>query len=1026
MKNRLGILIGLAVSALYLFPPAENPQVKPAIELEPASSSPTPKIEKVKYSNMLAQLPLRFEKNMGQVAGEVAYYSHGNGYAFYLTPEESVMVLSRTLPEEKPSHPDEETESVIERSVVRMKLVGGNPNPAISGEDLLAGTSNYFHGEDTSRWRRGIPGYERVHYENVYPGIDLEYYGNEGKLEFDLTVKPGANPNQIELEFNGADSLFLDDKGNLVLETAVGRVIQKAPKIYQTIKGERRPVSGNYQLLAENRVSFQTGPYDTSRELIIDPILTYATFLGGSDEESWMSIDIDSDGNMYVTGKVDSTDFPTTAGSLQPNHVPSTSGLVSFITKINAAGNTLAYSTYISHVFIRDIEVDSSGNALVCGRVVDNLPLANAWDSTPNGDNDAFFLKLNATGNQILHSSYLGGSSGETCTHITQDSLGNIYLADTTHSTDFPTLNPLQSTLNGPSDVYVAKFNASANTLLYSTYLGGSEGEWFEGLAVDSQSNIYVAGFTRSANFPTANAFQTTNPSAGTEDTGFLTKIASNGGSLVYSTFLGGTNQDNVRDLWVDDSGQAYLTGRSWSGDFPLVNPIYPTKKSTGKSSPVLSKFDSSGNLIFSTFLGGETEDFGWGESVMTDSFDNMFVCGYTGQDLTFFSKKITSVNSPANSGEKGQFVAGFTPQGDQVLFSAILNIKGFTSSLGDPNPCTRDDFPSFYFVSEYNSTGNNNNPFLLTLGAVQSQPGGNGDAYVFKISGGVGFQDATSRALEGVGTANIPVRLDMPKTTSVTVDYAVTGGLAQGGGGDYTLANGTLTFSPGEFSKNIALTLNDDAEVEFDEGVEITLSNVSNSILGPVSKHVLVIEDNDTASPPPAIISESPSVISPYWQESSGVYSFISITHPSLDGMNSQIGLSVSAFLQDHSAYGSRATLTVDAGDTERIFLVPMNHPSINPTNFPQRASFIFGPPALIGVPSLGGNGYIRMDPVAGNPTQPLAGGGLPDIRMLSYWGAVVFEGTNTGFALEFIGDLNDSASHPGMTPGLFPSGVN
>ncbi|MCA9483551.1 MAG: hypothetical protein KC553_07450 [Nitrospina sp.] len=282
-------------------------------------------------------------------------------------------------------------------------------------------------------------------------------------------------------------------------------------------------------------------------------------------------------------------------------------------------------------------------------------------------------------------------------------------------------------------------------------------------------------------------------------------------------------------------------------------------------------------------------------------------------------------------------------------------------------------------------------------------------------------FPSATGSGSESVTSVTVPVSLFPASANTATIQYSVSSGTASAGS-DFTAASGQLQFAAGETSKNITFTVIDDNVFENEESVIITLSSPSGAALGSPSVHTYLIQNNDSASPS----LTGPTVVAPYWQTGDGVYSFIAVSHPGLQGMNSQVGVTVSAFLQGGKLLG-KSVFTVDEGQTQRVFFIRPNHPAINPLNFPESA-YIFTSPSAIGLNTTGGLGFLRMDPVADTPTQPLAGsgGGMPDIRMLAYWGAVVFEGTNTGFALEFIGDLNDSASHPGMAPGRLPSGVN
>ena len=388
------------------------------------------------------QLPMSFQLNEGQTDPQVAFLSQGSGYALFLTPTESVLSLQTPAS----ATPSADADQAAPASVLSMQLVGASAAPQVVGLDQLPGTSNYLIGNDPSQWHTDIPNYAQVEEQGVYPGVDLVYYGNQQQLEYNFTVAPGADPGVIRMAFTGAQSATLDDQGNLVLQTAGGPVVEQAPVLYQESGGVRQAVSGHFVLEGNGQVGFAVGSYDPSQPLVIDPILSYSTYLGGSGYNSGQGIAVDSAGDAYVSGQTGSTNFPT----------------------------------------------------------------ANPLQATFGGSSDAFVAKLNPAGSALVYSTYLGGNGVAFGTGIAVDSAGNAYVTGITESTNFPTAgNALEPTVGaGNSEGFVAKLNPSGSALVYSTYLGGSGYNSGQGIAVDSAGDAYVTGTTASANFPTANPLQ--------------------------------------------------------------------------------------------------------------------------------------------------------------------------------------------------------------------------------------------------------------------------------------------------------------------------------------------------------------------------------------------------------------------------------------------------------------------------------------------------------------------------------------
>jgi len=665
------------------------------------------------------KLPLSFEANQGQTDESVRFVSRGRGYTLFLTGTEAVLALNQpqrtqrtrrdpALPSSAPS-----ASSAVQ---LRLRLLGANPKPEVRGLDELPGKSNYFIGNDPSKWRTNIPTYAKVEYRDVYPGINLVHYGNGGQLEHDFVVSPGADPGVIRFAIEGAEKMEVDAQGDLVLHAGGSEARLRKPMVYQEVHGTRQQIAAGYSVTPHSafrtphsaEVAFQVAAYDAARPLVIDPVLVYSThfdvgnaiavdssgnaYVCGGDTVKKINADgsaliystviggalctgiaVDASGSAYVTGYTFSASFPM-ASPLQ-----ATIGGASdaFIAKLNPAGSALVYSTYLggsSDDVGYGIAVDSSGNAYVTGSTSSaNFPTANALQPTFGGYSDAFVSKLNAAGSALVYSTYLGGSGGSEYGHsIAVDSSGSAYVTGYTDSASFPTASPLQATYGGGYlDAFVAKLNAAGSALVYSTYLGGSGEDRGDSVAVDSSGNVYVAGFTLSTNFPTASPLQATYRGGVTD--AFVAKLNAAGSALVYSTYLGGSGEDNSTGIAVDPSGNAYVTGVTTSTNFPTASPLQATGGGS-YTDAFVSKLNAAGSaLVYSTYLGGGSGDYGQGIAV--DSSGNAYVTGVTA------STNFPTVNPLQASGSS--FVAKISDQPAGNPVPAITSISPSSATPG-------------------------------------------------------------------------------------------------------------------------------------------------------------------------------------------------------------------------------------------------------------------------------------------------------------------------------------------------------
>lgn len=689
-----------------------------------------------KLADAYGKLPLSFEANHGQSDRRVKFLSRGSSYALFFTSNELVVALpngnqSKDQSQVAWQYPERHSSSG-RTDLLWMRLIGVNPDVRVSGVDELPGKANYFVGNQRAKWQTNVPTYAKVKYEQVYRGVDLIYYGNQRRLEYDFVVAPGADPKAIRLSFRSAKSLALDERGALVFGTERADLRFEPPGIYQEVEGKRRTVEGQYVLKGGSTVGFEIGNYDRAKPLLIDPVLVYSTYLGGSNQGS--AIAVDSSGNAYVTGYTYSSDFPT-VNALQTSLAGVTDA---FITKIDASGSALVYSTYLggpAHSAASAgsaIAVDSSGNAYVTGSTTSSsFPLVNAIQLSYGGGldyGDAFAAEIAASGSALVYSTYLGGAGDDYGTGIAVDSSSNTYVAGTTASSNFPTAGPLQASFGGGvnfGDAFVSKIGPGGSTLVYSTYLGGSSEDFGSGIAIDSSGNAYVTGSTASTNFPLMNALQSTPPHPPDIHgrlfyNAFVTKIDASGSALVYSTYLGGSNTALASGIAVDSSGDAYVTGYT-QGDFPTVNALQPNFSGVLAPDAFVSKINTAGSaLIYSTYLGGS--DYDAALAIAVDSSGNAYVTGETNSsDFPAINPLQPCFGTALGGSLFDVFIAKINAPGSALAYSTCLGGSYSDIGLG----IAVDSSGNAYVTG---STGSTNFP---TVNPEQSAGGG---AFIAKL----------------------------------------------------------------------------------------------------------------------------------------------------------------------------------------------------------------------------------------------------------------------------------------------------
>jgi Beta-propeller repeat len=611
-----------------------------------------------------ATLPMSFEANLGQTDPEVHFLSRGHDYVLFLTSEEAVFAL-RTPP-------------ARDAAVLRMRLVGANPRPRVRGVGELPGRSSYFVGKDPRKWRSDVPTYARVEYRDIYPGVDLVYYGARKKtLEYDFLVAPGADPTAIALGFQGAERLDLEADGALAMRVGSEQVRLHKPVAYQQVGDRRRDVTAEYVLRGDGRVGFRVAAYDRGTTLVIDPVLTYARVLGGSGVDQGFGIAVDSGANAYITGNAFSVDFPTTAGVVQPAPV---SGNEVFVARLSEAG-LLVYSTLVGGSLDdagRAIAVDGLGNAVVTGFTssIDFPTTLGAFQPVLNGATNAFVIKLNPAGSALVYSTFLGSDGVDVGLSIAADVGGNAYVTGGTRRAFVPppipipfptTLGAFQTLPGGGTcgvapnldscrDAFVAKLGPTG-LVLYSTLLGGNADDAGNGIAVDGVGNALLTGFTESVNFPTtAGAFQ---PALTGMTDAFVTKLNATGSGLVYSTYLGGTGADMGNAIALDSAGIVHVTGTSGSINFPTTGIGFTS--APGAFVTKLSPTAGAG-LVYSRSL----LDLDVGAGIAVDRAGNAYITGTETRCTVVGMGGCAAFNNDA-------FAVKLDPTGTTVVYSLFI-----------------------------------------------------------------------------------------------------------------------------------------------------------------------------------------------------------------------------------------------------------------------------------------------------------------------------------------------------------------
>ncbi len=615
----------------------------------------------------LSSTALSFTQNNGQWDNNLLFQSKASGMVIWFGQDKIYYQITRTLPNRKHTqqnsdisqkHKYDLAPGKVESKIIHLSFIDANLNPNISGLEPINYKCNYFMGSNPDQWQTDVPNFGSILYRNIYDGIDLKYYGNGKQLEYDFIIAPEADPSKIKIKYEGAQNISIDNSGRLIIKTNWGEILEAKPVIYQKQNKNKLFIAGEFEFFSENVIGFNlNSDYDHALPLIIDPTLSYSTYLGGGSVDIGNNIAVDSDGDAYIVGKTSSTDFPT-LNQYQSDQTT----YDAFATKLSSDGSTPIYSTYLggdSYDEAFDISVDADGNAYITGYTRStNYPIENEYQTDQIGA-DVIITKLNSTGNGLIYSTYLGGDGDDIGYAITIDADNYAYLTGTTISSDFPTLNQYQ-TNQLYYDIFVTKLNTTGDDLVFSTYIGGGQDETGYDIGLDSDNNVYLTGETFSTDFPTQNQYQI---DQGLWDA-FLLKLNSLGNSLGYSTYLGGTGDDHAYGLGVDNDHTVYVTGSTESNDFPILNP-YQTDQ-IGED-VFVTRFNEFGNgLIYSTYLGGTGDEIS--HAIDIDNYGSAYITGSTSND-----NFPTEGSLQIYQGGLDVFISKLGPDGDALSFSSYL-----------------------------------------------------------------------------------------------------------------------------------------------------------------------------------------------------------------------------------------------------------------------------------------------------------------------------------------------------------------
>ncbi|MCJ7579227.1 MAG: SBBP repeat-containing protein [Candidatus Aminicenantes bacterium] len=669
--------------------------------------------------------PLYFIPNHGQFNEQVAYCARAAGYTLWITAggitfdssiqeNSAITVNSKKLDLSSKKEGQQPISST--RQVLRTSFSGTNKSMRMAPLDVTDFHVNFFIGKDRSEWRTGIPTSRAVLYQDIYPKIDLKVYGMENENIYEFIIKPGGDVLNIKLKYEGHGAAILAGEGNLTFETGQYSLQYKHPSGFLHSGESEQAIDVKFRQTGTDSFGFYVDQYDGGKELVIkQDVAIFFAEAGVGSFDMGNKIAVDSSGGVYITGRTKSIDFP----------VKNSQGRVFsggddvFVTKLNASGTALIYSTYLGGIFCdygKGLSVDSNGAVYVTGITnSSDFPTSNALYDHSSGGFDAFIAKLDPSGSKLIYSTFLGGSSDESGQSLSVDETGSVCAVGWTQSDDFPTQNAYSDRLSGKRDVFVTKIDPSGKAFLFSTYLGGASLDFGKDISLGISGTIWVTGYTGSYDFPVKDAIF---PELSGKLDAFITQLDASGSALVFSTYLGGSSNDIGNAISKESKGSVFLTGYTNSGNFPIKNALDETL--SGKGDAFVTKINTSTkSLVYSTFLGGSSEDSSC--DIEIDSMGSVFLTGYT------YSEDFPASNSHSGrlSGDRDAFVAKINASGATLVYSTYLG--GNSSDYG--KGIAVDQWGSAYV------TGNTSSSDFPTQNAFNQFLSGRDDAFITKFN---------------------------------------------------------------------------------------------------------------------------------------------------------------------------------------------------------------------------------------------------------------------------------------------------
>ncbi|MDP3980958.1 MAG: SBBP repeat-containing protein [Chlamydiota bacterium] len=657
----------------------------------------------------LVDIPVYFIKNDGQFDNNVRYYGKSAELSVFFADSGIYTNLFN-------GH---------KGTQIKLYHRNGNKNPEIYGQNESDGKINYFVGRNKINWKSNVSTYGSVVYKKIYEGIDLKFYSRLNQLEYDITIMPGADPSDLILTYENIEGLSLTREGELLVMTKEKDIVlrHRSPFIYQEIGGQKIAREGTFIILNNYSFGFRITSYNKKYPLIIDPVIVFSSYLGGSDLDRSYAVTVDSSGYAYITGETLSSNFQEQK-MLPPGY--ETLGWHVFVSKIDVARGKLVYTTYFGGSDDDagyDIEVDKTGCVYVTGKTYSNdFTTVNPIQSNNAGGKDAFVTKLSPSGDTILFSTYLGGDDEDCSCGMALDSGGNVCVVGYTYSNNFPTRDPLQENNAGGFDVFITKILSSGKDIIYSSYYGGSLFDHGKDIAFDKYDNMYVTGYTWSSDFPLENPYQS-NYGGGLYDA-FVMKLTDKGRDVIYATYLGGSSDDLAYSITVNDKGNAFISGATLSTDYPLANPFQPIHPGLFWDAFVTKLNIAGDGLVYSSYLGGSRSDHGF--SIALDGQNNAYVFGFT-ESNDFPTVEALQANHAG--GIVDAFISKINAEGSALVYSSYFGGSriDYGYSIAFYNSLTMS---SYAYITGYTSSYD-----LPVIDAFQTELSGATDAFLSVIN---------------------------------------------------------------------------------------------------------------------------------------------------------------------------------------------------------------------------------------------------------------------------------------------------